>query len=99
MFKLKRLKFKKIKDFLKELPKALGERAFFTFLGFLIIALIIGGLIFYNFYILIEKKEPQISERPLQFKEKTYQGVLKAWQEKEKRFEAADAKEYPDPFR
>jgi len=97
--KIPKLKLKKIKDFLTKLPRTLGERAFLTFLGLLLIALIFGGLIFYKYSILVEKAEPEISEIPLKFKEKTYQDVLKIWQEKEKRFEEADLKEYPNPFR
>jgi len=97
--KIPKLKLKKIKDFLKKLPRTLGERAFLTFLGLLLIALIFGGLVFYKYSILVEKAEPEISEIPLKFKEKTYQDVLKIWQEKEKRFEEADLKEYPNPFR
>ncbi|OIO46273.1 MAG: hypothetical protein AUJ31_02175 [Parcubacteria group bacterium CG1_02_39_15] len=96
---IRRIKFKKIKDFLKKLPKTLGERAFLTFLALLLIALILGGLIFYKYSISIDKEEPTISEKPPQFEEKTYQTVLKTWQEKEKRFEEADSKTYPDPFR
>ena len=96
---IRRIKFKKIKDFLKKLPKTLGERAFLTFLALLLIALILGGLIFYKYSILTGKEEPTISEKPPQFEEKTYQTVLKTWQEKEKRFQEASTKEYPDPFR
>ena len=97
--KIPKLKLKKIKDFLTKLPRTFGERAFLTFLGLLLIALIFGGLIFYKYSILVEKAEPEISEIPLKFKEKTYQEVLKVWQEKEKRFEEANFKIYPDPFR
>jgi len=99
MLKLKKIKFKKAIEFFKKLPRTLGERAFLTFLGLLLIALIFGGLVFYKYSILVEKAEPEISEIPLKFKEKTYQDVLKIWQEKEKRFEEADLKEYPNPFR
>jgi len=99
MLKLKKIKFKKAIEFFKKLPRTLGERAFLTFLGLLLIALIFGGLVFYKYSILVEKAEPEISKIPLKFKEKTYQEVLKVWQEKEKRFEEANFKIYPDPFR
>ena len=97
--KTPKIKFKKIKDFLKNLPHALGERAFLTFLGLLFLSLIFGGFVFYEYNILPEKEAPQISEGPLQFNKKTYEEVVKIWQEKEKRFESSDSKEYPDPFR
>jgi len=99
MFKLKRIKFKKIKDSLKRLPRTLAENAFLTFLGLLVIALILGGLVFYKYSILTKKVEPQVIKEPLQFKEKTYEEILKVWQEKEKRFQETDFKEYPNPFK
>jgi len=97
--KIPKIKAKKIKEFFKKLLRVLGERAFLTFLGLLIITLIFGGFIFYKYSILAAKMEPQVTEKPLQFKEKTYQAVLKFWQEKEKRFKEVDLKEYSNPFR
>ncbi|MFQ6049567.1 MAG: hypothetical protein ACE5J0_00815 [Candidatus Paceibacterales bacterium] len=96
--KIPKLKPKKIKDFLKKLPRALGERAFLAFLGLFVLSLILGGLAFYKYSVLAKKTELQTTEKPLQFKEKTYQKVLETWQEKEKRFKETDVKEYPDPF-
>lgn len=88
----------KIKNFLQRLLRTLGERAFLTFLGLLLLALILGGIIFYQYNILVKKTEVQIIEEPLQFQEKTYQEILKIWQEREKKFQEADLKIYPDPF-
>jgi len=97
--KIPRLKIKEIKQFLKKLPRTLGERSFLTFLGLLLIALIFSGFIFY-------KHSPttkiggglEALEKPLKFNEKVYQEVLKIWQEKEKKFEETNFKKYPDPF-
>jgi len=97
--KISRIKLKKFKEFLKRLPRTLGEKVFFLFLGLLLLALIFGGIIFYKYSILAKKAEPKITEKPLQFKEKTYQKVLKIWQEREKKFQETDLKQYPDPFR
>lgn len=96
-----KIKFKKIKDFLKNLPHTLGARAFLTFLGLLFLSLIFGGFVFYKYSILIEKETPQIitPEELNQFNKKTYEEVVKIWQEKEKRFESSESKEYPDPFK
>jgi hypothetical protein len=99
MIKLKKIQLKKFGSFLKKLPRLLGEKAFLTFLGLLILSLILGTFVFYKYSFLIKKIEPQIIERPLKFQEKTYEDVLKSWQEKEERFKKADFKEYPDPFR
>ena len=97
--KIPKLKIKKIKEFLKRLPRILGERAFLTFLGLLLVALIFGGIIFYQYNILVKKAEVQITEEPLQFQEKIYQDVLKIWQERKEKFQETEFKEYPDPFR
>lgn len=97
--KLPKVKIKKIKEFLKRLPRTLGDKAFLTFLVFLLMALIFGGIIFYKYNILVKKVQPEIVEKPIQFKEKAYQDVLKTWQEKEERFKETDLKQYPDPFK
>ena len=99
MMKIPKFKTEKIKQFFKKLPRTLGEHSFLTFLGFLLIALILGGLIFYKYSFLVEKEKPEVLEKPLKFKEKTYEAVLETWQEKEKRFEEVNSKEYPGPFR
>ena len=96
--KISKFKTKKIQEFLKKLPKALVENSFLTFLELLLIALIIGGIVFYQYSILAKKSPAEISEKSFQFQEKTYQQVLKNWQEKEKRFKESDLKEYPNPF-
>jgi len=99
MLKLRKIEIKKIEVFLKKLPKILGERAFLTYLGLLVLALILGGFIFYQYNILAKKTEVQITEKLLRFEEEVYDKVLKIWQEKEEKFEGADFKEYPNPFR
>jgi len=99
MMKIPKLKIKKIKQFLKKLPRTLGEKSFLTFLGLLLIALIFSGLIFYKYSFLAEKGKLEVLEKPLKFNEKVYQVVLKIWQEKEKKFEETNFKKYPDPFR
>lgn len=97
--RLPKIKIKKIKEFLKRLPRTLGEKAFFVFLALLFLALIFGGIIFYQYKILVKRTEIQITEEPLKFQEKTYQEILKIWQEREKKFQEADLKEYPNPFK
>jgi len=56
-------------------------------------------LIFYQYSFLVEKKEPQIIERPIQFKEELYQKILKEWETRQKNFDQAEQKEYRDLFR
>lgn len=86
------------KSFAK-LPKYLAERGFLFFFVLFLVALIIGGLIFYKYVILIEGETPPVEDRTFEFKEANYRTTLKFWEEKSKEFEASNAKQYPDPFR
>lgn len=95
---LKQIKLNKIKEFFKKLPMISGKHAFFTFLVFLLLALILGGFVFYKYSILIEKLEPQLLEKPIQFNEKIYQKILKIWEEREKVFKETETKTYSNPF-
>jgi len=96
--KLPKIKIKKIKDFLKRLPKILGTHAFLSFLALVFFALIFGGIVFYKYSISAQKKELEPSEQILKFEEKTYQQVLEAWEEKERKFKETDTKKYPELF-
>jgi len=98
MLKIKSKKFQKITTFFKRLPRVTAENAFLTSLIFLIIAMVLGGLAFYKYSILVEQKEPELPEKPFYFNENGFQDILKIWQERQIRFEQADSKEYLNPF-
>ena len=93
------IKIKQLKESLKKIFWKIGENPLPTFFILLIFALIFGGLIFYQYSFLAEKKEPQIVEKPLQFKEALFQKILEEWQARQKKFEESDFKEYRDLFR
>jgi hypothetical protein len=97
--KLSRIKAVEINKLLKRLLFTLVKRAFLFFLGLLVVALIFGAIIYYQYNILAQKEEPQTIKKSLQFQEKTYRNVSRAWQEREKNFREADSKEYVNPFR
>ena len=67
-------------------------------MGLFILALMIGGSIFYKYNILSKELEVALPEKSLQFEEKNYQQVLQIWQIKERDSQEADSKEYPNPF-
>jgi len=98
MAKIKLIKFKKIKAFLIKLPKAMALHSFLTFLVFLLLALVLGALIFYQTDLLIKKEDFQATGRTLEFNEKNFKKVVKILGEKEEKFNSADAKEYLNPF-
>ncbi len=93
------IKFNKFKNFFNRLPKILAEHSFITILFLFLLSLIVGGFIYYKYVVLVKNKEPQITRKPLQIEEKIYQKILNEWQEREKRFNEADLKEYTDPFK
>ena len=93
-----KFKLNKFKEKLGKTPRILGERAFLTSLVCILFALILGGLIIYKYGILIQKVEPQIFKKPLQFQENLYQKILAEWEARQKKFEETELKIYPDPF-
>lgn len=95
----KKIKFNKIKKSFKRIPKILAVHSFMTILVLFLFSLALGGLIYYEYFILVKTIEPQIVKRPIQFEEETFQKILNEWQEREKRFEETDSKEYLDLFK
>lgn len=93
-----KLNSNKTKEFFKKLPRALAENLFLASILSIFLTLIIGGFMFYQYNTLIKEAESQIPETLLQFKEKNYQDILTQWQEREKRFNEVDLKQYPNPF-
>jgi hypothetical protein len=92
------IKIKNLGQFFKKIFWKMGEKRLSTFFILLILALIFGALIFYQYVFLAEKKEPQIIERPIQFKEELYQKILTEWEERQKKFDQVEQKEYRDLF-
>ena len=77
----------------------LGEQVFVAFLILMMISLLIGGFIFYKYYLIPKKKSPSTVESPLRFNEKLYKKVLEKLKERERKVMEADLKTYPDPFK
>jgi len=92
-------KIKKLKNFLEKLPLITAQHAFLACLFLFFLALVFGGLLFYKYSILAQKTIPESLEQGLSLDEKTYQKVLKVWQEQDRKFQEADLKEYPNPFK
>lgn len=97
MVKIKKIKLKHIKSFLKKIPVTLGENAFLSFLGLFFLSLIFAFAIFYTQYLSLKKIEPEPTTE-FKFNSNTYQEVLKVWEEKEERLKKTDSKQYPNPF-
>jgi len=93
-----RIKLKNFKNIFLKLPRKMAEKAFLVFLFLFLFGLAFGLIVFYRYSFLAEEKELKISDESLKFQENIYESVLTVWQERERRFLAADSKEYPDLF-
>ena len=96
--KIKHISLKEIKKFLKKIPRVIAENAFLSLLAVLLLAFLLGGFIFYKYSILTKRVKPEVSEKSFQFDKDSYRYILRTWQEREKRFQEADSKEYTNPF-
>lgn len=96
---IKKINLKKIKLFLKRLPEILAEKPFFTFFALIFLVLLFGAFIFYQFYLLAEKRLSLLEEEPLEFEEELCRKFLETLDEKERRFEKTELKDYPSLFK
>jgi len=96
--KVKNKKLKKVGRFFKKLPLILGERAFLTCLILFFIAMVLGAFVFYKYCFLVEKKEPKFTQTLLYLDDKKLQAIIKAWQDRQAKFDAANSKQYLNPF-
>lgn len=99
MFKFKKIKINKVKEFLVKSLRAMAEHSFLTFLGFFIISLVLGVFIFFQFKILIESPAKEIgAEKHLKIETKAYQKIREEWDERSAVLSGSEPKKYPNPF-
>jgi len=96
--KIGKIKFGKIKLSISKFPRKMAERAFITFLGFLVLFLIFGAILFYKYVFLAQNAEPDILDESVKFNEKLFQEISQGLTERDENFKSADSKQYPDPF-
>lgn len=99
MLKLKKLKLNKINKFFKKWLRVLGENPFLTSLALILLSLIVGSFIFYNYSVQVQEKKPETISKPLLLEEEGIREILKIWETRQKNFEETDLKTYPDPFK
>jgi Fe2+ transport system protein B len=89
-----KIETKKIKNFLKKLPKILVEKFILTLIFLLVFDLLLGFLIFKVSTSFKGEMPPKIEV----FNENLYQKVLEKFKESERKFEEIDQKIYLNPF-
>lgn len=91
----------KIKGFLvslKRFPWTIGERVFPFFVVMIILAIVIGTLFFLRFVVSTQRQAlPASSGLPV-FGEPTLEKILRNWQNRQRKLEAAENLDYPDLF-
>ncbi len=98
MPKSEKTEFNKIRDLLKKWLFALAENPFLTSLALILISLIIGSFIFYQYSILVEESSVTVLNKTPAPEEKSLKNVLEIWQERQNKFNEADLQQYPNPF-
>jgi len=76
----------------------LGRRAFTGFLILVLIALFIGGIIFYYYGFLVMAHEPETRSQEIRLDDKLYQQFLENYRQRKANFESVDSQIYFNPF-
>ena len=93
-----KIRIRKLKNIFKGLPRKLALHPFLSFWGLFILALIISGIIFYEYSVLVEKPEVEVPKEPLRFKEEAYREVKNQWQKREESLGGIGSKKYTNLF-
>jgi hypothetical protein len=93
-----RHKRKKINFNLGKIILLIAEKSFLFSVFFILVSLLVGIYLFYNYYYLPIKNEPQAAGNSLKIDERAYQSILSEWDSRQKKFESADYKNYINPF-
>ncbi|MBI2050159.1 MAG: hypothetical protein HYT35_01740 [Candidatus Staskawiczbacteria bacterium] len=86
---------------IKRIILALGENAFLCILILILIDILIGEFLFYKYALSVDTKEPEVISTFDKFQEKTYQSIIKEWQNREAILKnlSLPSENYTDPFK
>ena len=85
-------------DKIKKIPWILGRNAFLFILIFILLSIILGQFLFYEYVFLVKIEEPKMSDITAKFQESIYRAVLRELDARESVFENPPQKNYPNPF-
>ncbi len=80
------------------LPWIIGMHAFLSILIVILLEIILGVLLFFNYAFLVKFKEPENVVIPTKLEETTYRSVLDSLQSRENIFNNSSKERYTDPF-
>ncbi len=76
-----------------------AQKAIFTFFFLFLIGMILGGILFLKYFFFVQRAKISIGKEPLRLERKIYNQVLKAWEERELKFEKAHEEIFQDFFK
>ena len=80
--KYSQIKLKKIKETPLNVFRVAAEHLFLSSLILIFIALLLGAAVFYKYYILVQKIEPELEVSNVRFAEGVYQQITEEWQDR-----------------
>ena len=86
---LKRFHFEHIIHFVLRVPRWMGEKPFFGFLILLFLALSISSIVFYRTVLDVRTMDGEGEIEQIRIDQRTFQGILQTWQEREEKFNEA----------
>jgi hypothetical protein len=75
-----------------------SQKILFTFLLLFLVEIILGWILFFKYFVLIQKKPLEIKKEPIRFERRIYDKVLKIWEERELKFNQANNETFPNLF-
>lgn len=76
----------------------LGKYAFSVTLVIILLELVLGGVLFYQYQLSLKKGESDTSNESFQFKYSVYQNVLTRWELRDQKLQESLQKNYSNPF-
>ena len=77
----------------------MAEHGFLVFLFFLVLSLILGGFLFYQYSVIIKSCSSETDIKFIKFKENVYQEILEERKKRDQRIEQRNQKQYPNLFK
>ncbi|MFH1968302.1 MAG: hypothetical protein ABIJ84_02865 [bacterium] len=87
-----------IKRFFKKLPWFLGRHAFWVIIFLVFLSMALGWLLFYNYIITPENRQPETRKGLLSFREDVYQKVLNQRELSDQKLKQPQAEDRLNPF-
>lgn len=98
MFKIPKIKLRRMEKTIIVSPRFLAENYFSTFLVTSFLSVVLAMFIFYQYGINIKNDNLDITGEALRFDESAYQNVISEWERKQEEFSKTDTQQYKNPF-